>query len=54
MKQSNNLPANMRGPKKSDDAHNHWNYGMSEEQLAEYIQKKQVRNTDQPTLIAAE
>jgi hypothetical protein len=34
------VPAHMRGPKKSDDAHNHWNYGMTAEEVAEYRRKK--------------
>jgi hypothetical protein len=49
------IPDHMRGPKKSDDAHNHWNYGMTEKQVAEYLEKKRQRSRRKPPdLIAAE
>lgn len=43
---------------KSDDVNSFWNYGMTEEEVAAYLQKKRNRrerdNPPEPTLIAAE
>jgi hypothetical protein len=47
------IPAHMCGPKRSDDAHDFWNYGMTKEELVVYLNREQPKQ-EPPKLIAAE